>query len=1037
MLEGFSARASSMSALLAFMAASAPAQSVVVDNADAGYAETGAGWTQGTVTAGKYGADYRYAQVTGLAGSPTATGSWTPTLAQAGYYYVFTQYPQGANRPPDAPFTLAGDLGTTTLRIDQRANGGAFNYLGQVHYPVGAVAGAVVVGNDCAGTVVLADAVRFDYAGQTPGPGPGTTPPDPATTSSAELRGLWVSRFEWPQPTQAATKAKLDEIMAAAQAARFNAVFLQVRGQMEALYPSPDEPWGVQFGYADPGFDPLAYAVASAHARGLELHAYINTHAIAQNTAPPVGLTPPHPYHLHGNPADPAHSDWCFVSSDGTTQPLGAGEDGYVWASPGVPEFQEWTRRQILYVARNYDVDGVHFDRIRVAGTGSYDARSLARAADPQTNPLGKNYQDWNRDQITRLLNDTYGAVAEANATRPAGKRLIKVSTAPFRGRSQQLSVNQDLLAWNFLGAEDFFAPQVYTSSLSSFEATLDTDFAVAYGRKVAAGLNRNSAGSFEVLASEIQSARDKGAFGSLTFSYSSVVADLPRLPVTVFGNAVPIPEFDWLTTPTLGILVGTVVDGAGNPVGDAKIDRQIVDPNEVNGYTWLSGADGFFAMNKILADRPVTLIASKPGVGRAQMVLSPLAAGEVRRVTVTLTDPVGRVSLDRPAYRPNSLARMTVVDDSLSATGALGVLASSAVPGDVETIALFPVAAGPGVSPGTKTALVELVGAAAASPGDGRVQVSEGTTVTVRYVDQDDGTGTGPHPRFATARIDGIAPAIVSVAVGGLTATAATVAVTASEPVTALVRASEGGCGPGTPVAAADGYHRLSHSLRLAGLAPGTTYRFAVEVADAASNGARDDGGGSCLEFTTRPLPVGLLDAFDDTATSAAWTGTGLWHPLTGDGVTSTCGGARSGANAWLYASPATCTYGTGFATSGTLTSPPFVVPTAGQLAFSSREETEGNASYDSRRVYVAPMGADGGPGTTRTLVRTGTVNSPDWYDAEPVDLSAFAGQAVFLQFEFDSVDNVANDFAGWAVDDVRVESAPGTRVERWSLYR
>jgi uncharacterized lipoprotein YddW (UPF0748 family) len=91
-----------------------------------------------------------------------------------------------------------------------------------------------------------------------------------------EVRALWATRFEWPDPDEATAKATIDAIMQDLADNNFNTVFFQVRGQADVLYPSPYEVWSPLIGGSDPGWDPLAYAIASAHARGIALHAYID-----------------------------------------------------------------------------------------------------------------------------------------------------------------------------------------------------------------------------------------------------------------------------------------------------------------------------------------------------------------------------------------------------------------------------------------------------------------------------------------------------------------------------------------------------------------------------------------------------------------------------------------------------------------------------------------------------------------------------------------------------------------------------------------
>ena len=61
-----------------------------------------------------------------------------------------------------------------------------------------------------------------------------------------------------------------------------------MRSGADALYASSLEPWAVQLTGtpgADPGYDPLAFAVEEAHARGLELHAWFNPYRARMDRA--------------------------------------------------------------------------------------------------------------------------------------------------------------------------------------------------------------------------------------------------------------------------------------------------------------------------------------------------------------------------------------------------------------------------------------------------------------------------------------------------------------------------------------------------------------------------------------------------------------------------------------------------------------------------------------------------------------------------------------------------------------------------------
>src|SRR5262249_1052891 len=106
-------------------------------------------------------------------------------------------------------------------------------------------------------------------------------------TPPREFRGVWVasvSNIDWPSRPGlpvAEQKKELLAILDRCQSLQLNAVILQVRPMCDALYPSKLEPWSEfltgQAGQApEPMWDPLAFAVAEAHKRGIELHAWFN-----------------------------------------------------------------------------------------------------------------------------------------------------------------------------------------------------------------------------------------------------------------------------------------------------------------------------------------------------------------------------------------------------------------------------------------------------------------------------------------------------------------------------------------------------------------------------------------------------------------------------------------------------------------------------------------------------------------------------------------------------------------------------------------
>ena len=167
--------------------------------------------------------------------------------------------------------------------------------------------------------------------------------PEPAR----EFRAAWVAtvfNLDWPSKAGLPAnqqKAELLSIIEQASKLRLNAIILQVRPNGDALYKSRLEPWSVWLSGAgtDPGYDPLAFAIAEAHRRGIEIHAWFNPFR-ATVSSRPVGRG-------HISSRQPG---WLLRA--GSTTIL----------NPGKPEARGHVLRVIMDVVNRYDIDGVHLD---------------------------------------------------------------------------------------------------------------------------------------------------------------------------------------------------------------------------------------------------------------------------------------------------------------------------------------------------------------------------------------------------------------------------------------------------------------------------------------------------------------------------------------------------------------------------------------------------------------------------------------------------------------------------------------------------
>ncbi len=279
---------------------------------------------------------------------------------------------------------------------------------------------------------------------------------DPATPKR-QFRASWVAsvvNIDWPSRTgltPAQQQAELIGWLDDAVRQRHNAVVLQVRPTADAFWPSTVEPWskyltGTQGG--DPGYDPLAFAVAEAHKRNLELHAWFNPYRLSMDTNLD-GLVPTHPARQH--------PDWVV--------PYG----GKLYYNPGIPQARRLVEDAIMDAVTKYDIDAVHFDDYfypyPVAGQTFDDAAAYAEHGN------GMSLQDWRRDNINLLITELQDRIK-------AAKPYVKFGISPFAvwrnagtdpegsATTAGVQTHDDLYAdtrrWVREGWIDYIVPQVY-----------------------------------------------------------------------------------------------------------------------------------------------------------------------------------------------------------------------------------------------------------------------------------------------------------------------------------------------------------------------------------------------------------------------------------------------------------------------------------------------------------------------------------------------------------------------------------------------
>ena len=464
----------------------------------------------------------------------------------------------------------------------------------------------------------------------------------PRTPADGEFRGMWLTRFEWPDQDPAKCRQNILNYLDDISEAGYNAVFFQVRGQGDALYPSPYEPWSPLVGSRNPGFDPLLFALDEAHARDLEFHAYVNVYPVWQGETPPPHTKPEHPYWLYCQPdSDPMLA--CVDSSGKVMVPDAEKNDNYVYFSPGHPGVDEYLRKIVMDIVQRYPVDGIHFDRIRYPGMSySFDPVSEQRFKGAG-NPHNLSHDDWQREQITRFLNRVYGEVASV-------KPEIKISCAVWgiynntrypgydRFSSGYHQYYQDTFAWLERGVIDAACPMIYwdmNDPAPNYDVLAKDFVENASGRHIYLGnyINKQQM-TREEYQNQISYGRQIGAEGYTGFSAGGFRRKnlSSWFKNNIFTSEVEPAVMSWKQNPTTGIIIGKVIRGdTGEPVTDAQI--------RISGreYVYLSGADGFFSILNLSPGSGYQLAASSQDFGQAMVDAGDLESGEVKNVTVRL----------------------------------------------------------------------------------------------------------------------------------------------------------------------------------------------------------------------------------------------------------------------------------------------------------------------------------------------------------------------------------------------------------------
>jgi uncharacterized lipoprotein YddW (UPF0748 family) len=448
--------------------------------------------------------------------------------------------------------------------------------------------------------------------------------PSTPAQSVSRYRAFWVDTFN-------TALNKHDDIVTVVNNARLsnaNAIITQVRRRgdswyLDSLEPLPD------FIPIAPGFDPLRDLINEAHAHGIEVHAYVIIGAVwnknpnfprSDTGGPPAN--PNHIFNLHGgyDPVKmqiiPGPNNWLTrtLLPDGTG---GVTFQGHrigpeFWMEPGHPDAAAYTVNALMHLVRNYEIDGLHLDRIRypeisISGqtpsTGTnigYNETNVARfqrrhgivAGSPPPAQNDPRWNQWRRDQVTNLVRRIYLNTIALKPQVKVSAALIAFGGRPtteasWRAAEPYWRVYQDWRAWIEEGILDIAMPMNYkrenaSSGVRQFDRWSEWVKNHQYNRSALVGigvyLNSIEGTLRQIRRALSPSTTGKSSLGTVFYSMANPNAAVAANPRSIpAGRKPPARSFTEFAT---GLTTGRSIDGS------TRYENPATHPAPVFGQT-------------------------------------------------------------------------------------------------------------------------------------------------------------------------------------------------------------------------------------------------------------------------------------------------------------------------------------------------------------------------------------------------------------------------------------------------------------------
>ncbi len=383
------------------------------------------------------------------------------------------------------------------------------------------------------------------------------TTPTATTPPKREFRGVWIAtvfNIDFPaRPTTDAEAIKTEwlNLLDFYKNLNFNALLIQVRPSGDALYRSDLAPWsryltGKQGVAPSDGFDPLAFMISTAHAKGIEIHAWLNPYRASMDNEEPSQMADNHVLKQH--------PEWCIKFNK-----------RYIF-DPGLPETREHVAQVVEELVRNYDLDAIHFDDYFYPyKNGKEEFRDGASYTKYGTG--FNSVEDWRRNNVDLLIEDVSRKIKAIKprcqfGISPFGvwrnQNRDPLGSATLGGNTCYDDLYADVRKWLQNGWIDYVAPQCYWQmgfSIADYTTLVNWWAANSFGKTVYIGhaayrVGQSSSrepswGDVEEIPRQIALSRVvKGVKGSIFFSSKSLMKNPLGLTDKLRNEWYNVPAF-------------------------------------------------------------------------------------------------------------------------------------------------------------------------------------------------------------------------------------------------------------------------------------------------------------------------------------------------------------------------------------------------------------------------------------------------------------------------------------------------------------